>query len=432
MVKECVDRRRYLDEERQPRTMARTNTLTPYCIPLIIGLLLCGFGRADALYEDGDAQRISENGQQEMVMYGKSQTSYGNETYAKLSDIWLCLACALGWTVWLVSNTKGPLQTNSSDCVFDQQACRKVMGHVLQVSVGEDADGTGIPVYNALIDYVVDAGEEEPLQVRKCFQTQKLLEEGFANVEVLVLTDDPRTSILFDDYILDKKHQFSAQPSMVWIAGMYLVSLLLIGTSIVGGLHALRKLEPSQKAYGWVLLVVGSAFLYPTAIFLYQIFCGWFAWLADRPGVIVHGAARRLDQCGALEVFQDQSCPCVGSDPRENPTSPRLATASTVELSNVQNPFSSTLYPNAGCDAGNYNVHMLRGQSSLSSMSSVRTNTTRSSTSLLMPQLQDTVLKHYERTVKPQQEISVPNEGYDTSAGSEKEEEGPPLKVADC
>ena len=72
-----------------------------------------------------------------------------------LSDVWLCLACALGWTIWLVS-TQQPVQ----QLIFEERDSSKAMGHVLQVNLGNDTLGTGIPVYYALVDYVVE-GERD-------------------------------------------------------------------------------------------------------------------------------------------------------------------------------------------------------------------------------------------------------------------------------
>jgi hypothetical protein len=43
-----------------------------------------------------------------------------------LSDVWLCLACALGWSVWLIST-----QQPNQQLLFEQQDCEKVMGHVV-------------------------------------------------------------------------------------------------------------------------------------------------------------------------------------------------------------------------------------------------------------------------------------------------------------
>ena len=78
-----------------------------------------------------------------------------NETlpYSTIGDVWLCLAFALGWTVWLLSlltqqqQGQSGVDANSSTMIhyseFDTNESRKVMGNVLQVSLGEDNLGTG-------------------------------------------------------------------------------------------------------------------------------------------------------------------------------------------------------------------------------------------------------------------------------------------------
>jgi hypothetical protein len=126
-----------------------------------------------------------------------------NNNFATLSDVWLCMACALGWAVWFVSSTR---PEHSELLRYQTESSHRVIGHVLQVSVGHDPDGTGIPMYNAVIDYVVQGTADDDdvkkpmIQVRKCFQTRYLLQEGFANIELLVLAQDPTISVLLDDY----------------------------------------------------------------------------------------------------------------------------------------------------------------------------------------------------------------------------------------
>jgi hypothetical protein len=60
--------------------------------------------------------------------------------YTTLGDVWLCLLFALGWTMWLLSSRHSQQPATS---MFDTQDSRKVMGNVLQVSLGEDNLGTG-------------------------------------------------------------------------------------------------------------------------------------------------------------------------------------------------------------------------------------------------------------------------------------------------
>lgn len=183
------------------------------------------------------------------------------------------------------------------------------MGHVLQVSLGEDDLGTGIPVYNALVDYVVEGdSDEEHIQVRKVFTSKKLLEEGFANVEVLYLSDDPTTSILMEDFFNQKKERESqAPPNPAYFAVIYLAAAILIGTSIFVAILAIHRLDNDLELFGWISLAVGVVFLYPCAVLLYRTFSYVYslASISDRPGVILSG--KRLywtSQCHGVNPFE--------------------------------------------------------------------------------------------------------------------------------
>ena len=308
---------------------------------------------------------------------------------SSLSDIWLCMACALGWCVWLVSARQPPQGLEN----FEEQESAKVMGHVLQVSLGEDLLGTGIPVYYALVDYVV-AGETdaEHIQVRKVFTSKKLLEEGFANVEVLYLTEDPTTAILLED-LLDHRKQRESQPppSTAYYALIYFVSVVLIATSVLGGARMASRLE--QPLWGWISLAVGIILLYPAAKVLYRFVTYLYSLagpLTERPGVIMHG--KRLywaQQChGTLNPIELMGC---GGDDhstteRRKQHHPQEASVRSIELSDLSIPQigdtrrrhndSKTtrpkLFPNAGCGFGNFNVHLpTRRDPSGSSVSSI-------------------------------------------------------------
>jgi hypothetical protein len=399
------------------RTTRRSSLLSAYyscCCILVFGIVQAA---ATSTEQQQQQQQQQKQQQKHIPMYGGAHNSnynynYNDESdihYATLSDIWLCLACALGWSVWLVS-TRAQSQEEAALSEFDIQDSQRVMGHVLQVSLGEDADGTGIPVYHALVDYVVGVIDNEPLQVRKCFNTHKLLEEGFANVEVLVLTDDPTTSILLDDYLQDKTEQLQP-PSMIWIVGMYILALSLIGASLVGGIHVLNRLEPSQHTYGWVSIGVGIVFLYPAAVLLYHCGMGCYHRWSERPGVIIHGTRAALSrtrhalsrQCGALNplqaVFGDPLQSFFSQDHQPQPNESRPPSVELV-APNSQMTAMSPLYPNAGCGFGNFNVHMQEPTSSVSSISSERTRSVRTHNSLFLPQLDNSILEQYEQAVK--------------------------------
>lgn len=76
-----------------------------------------------------------------------------------------------------------------------------IRGHVLQVKRNDnDSMGMQIPTYTAVIDYIVEREKNENIQIRKHFETQQALEQGFANVELLVIPEEPTHSILKEDF----------------------------------------------------------------------------------------------------------------------------------------------------------------------------------------------------------------------------------------
>ena len=318
-------------------------------------------------------ERKLDNGHKSRYYQFQDGDTRSNTTPTTLSDVWLCLACALGWSIWLVSTRQPPQQL-----IFEQQDSSKAMGHVLQVSLGEDILGTGIPVYYALVDFVVKGDtEEDHIQVRKVFTSKKLPEEGFANVEVLYLTNDPTIAILMDDLLDQKKEQESqSPPSAEYFALIYIVSVVLIGTSLYGGIRMASRLE--KPLYGWISLGFGVLILYPAAKLLYRAVTYLYSLagpLTERPGVIVHG--RRLywaKQChGTLNPFEILGATETYIKKDSDSISVELPELQGRRSRNAGKKSHNSLFPNAGCGFGNFNVHLpagrARASSSFSSMS---------------------------------------------------------------
>lgn len=270
-----------------------------------------------------------------------------NNSKTTLTDIWLCMACALGWSIWLVGALQPP-----QELVFEQQESSKAMGHVLQVSLGEDILGTGIPVYYAVVDFVVEGDtDEDHIQVRKIFTSKKLLEEGFANVEVLYLTNDPTTAILLEDLLDQKKERESqAPPSNAYYAMIYFVSVVLIGTSALGGARMATRLE--HPLYGWISLAVGLLLLYPSAKLLHRFVTYLYSLagpLTERPGVIVHGkrlywAQQCHDTLNPMEILGIH-------DNQNEKKNKQIESSRSIELSDLQLP---TMDENAAGRKKNY------------------------------------------------------------------------------
>ena len=64
------------------------------------------------------------------------------QTEASLSDVWLCYAFALGWSMWFLSSF-----LNTDLMRFAESESVLVHGNVREVSIEDDSLGTGIPTY---------------------------------------------------------------------------------------------------------------------------------------------------------------------------------------------------------------------------------------------------------------------------------------------
>lgn len=249
------------------------------------------------------------------------------------------------------------------------------MGHVLQISLGEDHLGTGIPVYYALVDYVVEAeAKEDHLQIRKVFSSKKLLDEGFANVEVLFLDEDPTTAILMEEFRDQKmERDFTHPPVPGHSIVLYSLAAILIGVSILTAIIAIQRLDDGTVTYGWISLAVGLFFMYPCALLLYRSFTYLYslASMSDRPGVILHGKilAKGCHGVNPCEIYNHGDVKSLTKDVIELPTFNRVANDNERKKTDRM-----PLFPNAGCGFRNFNVHLPtrqrgRTNSSVSTMS---------------------------------------------------------------
>lgn len=229
---------------------------------------------------------------------------------ATLADVWLCYAFALGWSVWFLSSF-----LNTDLMRFAESESVLVHGNVREVSIEEDSLGTGIPTYHALIDYIIKRQTDAArIQVRKSFQTQHLLQQGFANVELLVLPEEPTSSVLKEDWQREVAAQEQAEEDIISIGGFgdmgavvgggagntasnkkdhdnrrkkgklspanlsrvdvwakrtsLILSGVLVTASLIGAVQAVHRIQNERMALlGWVSVVVGSVLLWPLAMF---------------------------------------------------------------------------------------------------------------------------------------------------------------------
>ena len=220
------------------------------------------------------------------------------------------------WTTWLLSSIESLNRAERTfsgigDELEDRFACHRgsvllVKGHVLQVSRADnDSMGYGIPTYTAVIDYMIESEKtNESIQIRKQFETLQALEQGFANVELLVLPDEPTHSILKDDYdqhLRQEKHMHMLEqerekrklissfdsgdekdddPFGEVLDGGYCnkkckritvaLAALLVLASITGSLQVVLLMEEDDRWKGWLSFVFGLMLDVPVALLIYR------------------------------------------------------------------------------------------------------------------------------------------------------------------
>ena len=236
-----------------------------------------------------------------------------------LTDVMLCMGFALGWAVWMVSCTKSKhsssvlsyraLHTavlsdpsnannkvghksnnndnndNNDDDYEDDDAAIVssieaylrdgilVPGNVLdaqQMQPGYD----NIPVYKAIIDYKVqDPDSGQILQIRKTVETSNLLQVGFANIQMLVLPQDPHSGVPqeeFREMEREARKSIEKTPSTGKYVSLF-VGALLVVASVLGALHAAKSLPEEQQGLGWCVAGVGILLLWPLATGVYTM-----------------------------------------------------------------------------------------------------------------------------------------------------------------
>lgn len=197
-----------------------------------------------------------------------------------------------------------------------------VYGNVLQTHVSEQY--SGIPTYHAVIDYVLE--DEDTTQVRKELQTDVLLEEGFANVEVLVLPKDPTSGILKKDWerqyeeLLESER--SRKNSRIW---SLVLGAILVTLSIIGAIKAVERLPVEMSIWGWVSIVAGVALLWPVAVLLYangSAVARMASQSKQEGGVIIRGKQPR-------PFFSLNPCPFFSLKPCVSMTDSKTGTLKT-------------------------------------------------------------------------------------------------------
>ena len=243
-----------------------------------------------------------------------------NDYYSKLSDVWMCLGMALLWTVWMLSNiikAADHKERYQKDSVL-------VRGHVLHVSMGEmDSLGTGIPTYVAVIDYMIEkegADQQNSIQIRKHFSTQQRLCEGFANVEILVLPDEPTNSVIREDWEKEMEDDLSETDISLWNRTwckrlVICLAGVLVLTSVGATVTSVLCLDPLQRHWGWISACLGISLLVPAALVVHRGLAAFqrsLEYRSERAGVVIRGptamTSGNIFSCDAFDVLDTAVC----------------------------------------------------------------------------------------------------------------------------
>lgn len=249
-----------------------------------------------------------------------------------LTDVWLCLLCSLGWTVWMVAaHIRPQVEQYATDATV-------VYGNVLHTSVivGDGA----IPMYRAVIDYVLHDVQET--QVRKEFTTDEMLQEGFANVEILVLPTDPTSGVLKKDWEVEYQ-QFLKHNATRKKARMLSLVLgaILVTISLAGAAMTVRRLPVEKITWGWVSIVIGVALLWPMAILLYangNELSNLATQSRQQKGVVIRGEQPplqfSLNPCVSVDGSEGISITTHVSTPKRS-SEPKTTKPPAIEVSRI-------------------------------------------------------------------------------------------------
>lgn len=256
-----------------------------------------------------------------------------------LADVWMCWGLAVAWATWMFGSfVKSDLLRYGQDSIM-------VRGNVRMVTREEASLGTGIPIYKAVIDYIIpaqlcagrygnpgpygpatasqyphvatsslkapstDVSEAESasaapaLLFRKEFETLHPLEQGFGNVELLVLHHEPTTSIIKEDWeqqvmeeMEESRHRrsspncldccgclsyccrcldgvfcgFLAKDSygehLIWKRIWICFCLTMTLVAMAGSVLAVHRLPTQDLQLGWISLCLESLLIIPMAL----------------------------------------------------------------------------------------------------------------------------------------------------------------------
>lgn len=240
-------------------------------------------GEFASYYEDDDAY---DDG------FPRRRRRHDHPHRTELSDVLLCMCTALAWAVWVISAYQSPTTRGASRHEVDERfgthhtttasSCLLVHGNVLQVQQIEEEP---LPKYRSVIDYViVSEHTQESLQIRKQFETTRALQVGFANVELLVLPEDPTQSCIKQELEEETTNDGDTTSGGCQRFSMA-VAIFLVVASVAGTVQVIYLMNPDERRKGWIVLFTGLVLLFPCAFIIHK----FVKLLAAEPGGVIVG-----------------------------------------------------------------------------------------------------------------------------------------------
>jgi hypothetical protein len=175
----------------------------------------------------------------------------------------------------------------------------------------------------------------ESLQIRKEFDTRIELEPGFANVELLVLPEEPTLSILKDEYeeqmrlartknantYSDIDHDnadVDDEDEIILLDGSQCKRLstalaaILVFASLAGTIQVVSLMEPDRRWQGWLGLCGGVALLLPCAVLMHKLIKVFTAYQepSAKQGIVIDGVLTKPENSMLAEACLAPSSCC--------------------------------------------------------------------------------------------------------------------------
>lgn len=211
--------------------------------------------------------------------------------HTTLPDVLLCLVTSLAWAVWLIRS----IVVNQNP--FQRDDLLYVHGNVLQV---EQIPTEGIPSYEIVVDYVLQE-QATTKQFRKTLHCDRELAVGFANVELVVVPEDPDKTILKEQ--LQDHQQTIVSPKWKKLSTVF--AALLVLASLAGTIQVVLLLDANERWKGWLTLCLGVSVLWPAGLCVHHL----TQTFSKRVKIVNSEQHAGLCKCGSVDPTEHSAKP---------------------------------------------------------------------------------------------------------------------------